>query len=431
VSVETDGAAAAAHDVTPSAGPSPALASAPAAAAGLPPGAGAPEELIQLLTPEGERVSHPDYPLEVSAREVQDLYRDLVLVRRLDTEAIALQRQGELGIWASLLGQEAAQIGSGRALGPRDMAFPTYREHGVAWCRGVDPIRLLELFRGVSNGGWDPEEHNFHLYTIVIGSQTLHATGYAMGIQRDGATGDETGGGEAVIAYLGDGATSQGDVNEAFVWASVSNAPVVFFCQNNQWAISAPLERQSRIPLYQRARGFGFPGIRVDGNDVFACLAVTRAALRAAREGQGPTLIEAFTYRMGAHTTTDDPTRYRLAAELEAWKLRDPIERVKAYLVRSGGAGTSFFEKIDAEADRLGARIREACRSMPDPAPLSAFEHVYAGPQAILDAERDGYAAYLDSFADVPGGDSSSGDGPPGELKPRGTGAFERHGEVR
>jgi 2-oxoisovalerate dehydrogenase E1 component alpha subunit len=431
VSVETDGAAAAAHDVTPSAGPSPALASAPAAAAGLPPGAGAPEELIQLLTPEGERVSHPDYPLEVSAREVQDLYRDLVLVRRLDTEAIALQRQGELGIWASLLGQEAAQIGSGRALGPRDMAFPTYREHGVAWCRGVDPIRLLELFRGVSNGGWDPEEHNFHLYTIVIGSQTLHATGYAMGIQRDGATGDETGGGEAVIAYFGDGATSQGDVNEAFVWASVSNAPVVFFCQNNQWAISAPLERQSRIPLYQRARGFGFPGIRVDGNDVFACLAVTRAALRAAREGQGPTLIEAFTYRMGAHTTTDDPTRYRLAAELEAWKLRDPIERVKAYLVRSGGAGTSFFEKIDAEADRLGARIREACRSMPDPAPLSAFEHVYAGPQAILDAERDGYAAYLDSFADVPGGDSSSGDGPPGELKPRGTGAFERHGEVR
>ena len=431
MSVEADGAAAAAHEVMPSAGPSPALASAPAAAAGLPQGAGTPEELIQLLTPEGERVSHPDYPLEISAREVQDLYRDLVLVRRLDTEAIALQRQGELGIWASLLGQEAAQIGSGRALAPRDMAFPTYREHGVAWCRGVDPLRLLELFRGVSNGGWDPEEHNFHLYTIVIGSQTLHATGYAMGIQRDGVTGDETGGGEAVIAYFGDGATSQGDVNEAFVWASVSNAPVVFFCQNNQWAISAPLERQSRIPLYQRARGFGFPGIRVDGNDVFACLAVTRAALRAAREGQGPMLIEAFTYRMGAHTTTDDPTRYRLAAELEAWKLRDPIERVKAYLVRSGGAGTSFFEKIDAEADRLGARIREACRSMPDPAPLSAFEHVYAGPQAILDAERDGYAAYLDSFADVPGGDSSSGDGPPGEPKPRGTGAFERHGEVR
>ncbi|MGO9081158.1 MAG: thiamine pyrophosphate-dependent enzyme, partial [Streptosporangiaceae bacterium] len=143
-------------------------------------------EAVQLLTPEGERVEHPDYPLDISAGQIKDLYRDLVLVRRIDFEAIALQRQGELGIWASLLGQEAAQVGSGRALGPRDMAFPTYREHGVAWCRGLDPLRLLELFRGVSHGGWDPAEHRFHLYTIVIGSQTLHATGYAMGIQRDG-----------------------------------------------------------------------------------------------------------------------------------------------------------------------------------------------------------------------------------------------------
>ena len=352
-------------------------------------------EFIQLLTPEGERIDHPDYPLELSAADIRAMYRDLVLVRRIDTEAIALQRQGELGIWASLLGQEAAQIGSARSLGPDDMVFPTYREHGVAWCRGIDPVRLLELYRGVSHGGWDPAEHNFHLYTIVIGNQTLHATGYAMGIQRDGATGD---GGEAVIAYFGDGAISQGDVNEAFVWASVFNAPVVFFCQNNQWAISEPIERQSRIPLYQRARGFGFPGIRVDGNDVLACLAVTRAALQAAREGQGPTLIEAFTYRMGAHTTTDDPTRYRLAGELEAWKLRDPIERVKAYLVRSGAADASFLDEVEAEAGRLGAWLREACRAMPDPSPLSAFEHIYAGSHPVVDAERDAYAAYLDSF---------------------------------
>ena len=195
-------------------------------------------------------------PARLSARELQGLYRDLVLVRRIDTEAIALQRQGELGLWASLLGQEAAQIGSGRALGPQDMAFPTYREHGVAWCRGVDPVKLLGLFRGVSHGGWDPAEHNFHLYTIVIGTQTLHATGYAMGIQRDGPADED---GEAVIAYFGDGATSQGDVNEAFIWASVFNAPVVFFCQNNQWAISEPLERQSRIPLYQRAARLRLP----------------------------------------------------------------------------------------------------------------------------------------------------------------------------
>jgi 2-oxoisovalerate dehydrogenase E1 component subunit alpha len=352
-------------------------------------------ELIQLLTPEGERAEHPDYPLELSTDEIKALYRDLVLVRRIDFEAIALQRQGELGIWASLLGQEAAQVGSGRALGPRDMAFPTYREHGVAWCRGVDPAKLLELYRGVSHGGWDPKEHNFHLYTIVIGAQTLHATGYAMGIQRDGALGED---GEAAIVYFGDGATSQGDVNEAFIWASVTNAPVVFFCQNNQWAISEPQDRQTRIPLYQRARGFGFPGVRVDGNDVFACLAVTRQAMQAAREGQGPTLIEAFTYRMGAHTTTDDPTRYRLSAELESWKLKDPIERVKQYLIRSALAKEDFFTEIAREADQVGARVRKACLEMPDPDPLSMFDHVYAGPNALLDAERAQLADYLSSF---------------------------------
>jgi len=254
----------------------------------VPPDRSGSSELVQLLTPEGERVDHPDYAVDLSPEEYRSLYRDLVLVRRVDLEATALQRQGELGIWASLLGQEAAQVGSGRALRPDDMAFPTYREHGVAWCRGVDPLRLLGLFRGVSHGGWDPKDNNFNLYTIVIGSQTLHATGYAMGVQKDGSE-------SAVIAYFGDGASSQGDVNEAFVWASVFNAPIVFFCQNNQWAISEPQEKQSRIPLYRRALGFGFPGVRVDGNDVLACLAATRAALEAARTGQGPSLIEAFT----------------------------------------------------------------------------------------------------------------------------------------
>src|SRR5690348_6904026 len=350
-------------------------------------------EFIQLLTPEGERIEHPDYPLDLSADQIRDMYRDLVLVRTIDTVAISLQRQGELGIWASLLGQEAAQIGSGRALSPDDMVFPTYREHGVAWCRGIDPVKLLELYRGVSHGGWAPEEHKFHLYTIVIGAQTLHATGYAMGIQRDG--GDE---GEAVIAYFGDGASSQGDVNEAFVWSSVFNAPVVFFCQNNQYAISEPLERQTRVPLYQRAHGFGFPGVRVDGNDVLACLAVTRKALQHAREGQGPFLIEAFTYRMGAHTTSDDPTRYRLASELETWKLRDPIERVKAYLSRNGLADSSFYESVDAEGAELAARVREACLSMPEPKPLDIFDQVYAGGSPLVDEERAVYENYLAGY---------------------------------
>ena len=358
-------------------------------------------ELVQLLTPEGERVSHPDYALDLTAEDYRSLYRDLVLVRRVDVEATALQRQGELGIWAALLGQEAAQVGSGRALLPGDYAFPTYREHGVAYCKGVDPLKLLGLFRGVSHAGWDPHDHNFGLYSIVIGSQTLHATGYAMGIQKDGTE-------DAVIAYFGDGATSQGDVNEAFVFATVFNAPVVFFCQNNQWAISEPLERQTRIPLYQRARGFGFPGVRVDGNDVLAVLAVTRAALRNAREGNGPTFIEAFTYRMGAHTTSDDPTRYRLASDLETWKLKDPLERMKAYLVRSGMADAAFFAGVEVDADALAAHVRKGCIEMPDPDPLSIFDGVYAEPTALLAEERARFTAYLSSFADGPQADADS-----------------------
>jgi pyruvate dehydrogenase E1 component alpha subunit len=219
-----------------------------------------------------------------------------------------------------------------------------------------------------------------------------------MGIQRDGAVGED---GEAVIVYFGDGATSQGDVSESFIWASVSNAPVVFFCQNNQWAISEPLEKQSRIPLYQRARGFGFPGLRVDGNDVLACLAVTKKAMQDAREGQGPTLIEAYTYRMGAHTTTDDPTRYRLSAELEAWKLKDPIERVKQYLIRSEQAEMSFFDEVEAEAARVGARVRAACLDMADPTPQSMFDDVLTAETKQLAAERAGFAAYLESFEEA------------------------------
>lgn len=360
-------------------------------------------ELIQLLTPEGERVEHPDFSFGNADGEgdedVRGFYRDMVLTRRIDTEATALQRHGELGIWAQLLGQEAAQIGAGRALRPQDFVFPTYREHGVAWCRGVDPLNLLGLFRGVDQGAWDPNENNFGLYTIVIGAQALHATGYAMGVQRDGDVG--TGDPErdaAVVAHFGDGASSQGDVNEAFIFAASYNAPVVFFCQNNQWAISEPIERQSRIPLYQRALGFGFPGVRVDGNDVLATYAVMKAALQRARDGQGPTLVEAYTYRMGAHTTTDDPTRYRLSDDVERWKLKDPIARVEVYLKRNGLADEAFFAQVQSEADDLGHRLREGCRELPDPSPLSIFGNVYDEITTELEDQRDGYATYLASF---------------------------------
>ena len=352
-------------------------------------------EFVQLLTPEGERVSHPDYSIDPTPEELRGYYRDMVLTRRFDAEATALQRQGELGLWASLLGQEAAQIGSGRALRPEDYAFPTYREHGVAWCRGVDPLNLLGMFRGVNHGGWDPNEKNFHLYTIVIGSQTLHATGYAMGVAKDGAD-------SAVIAYFGDGASSQGDVNEAFNFASVYNAPIVFFCQNNQWAISEPTERQSRVPLYRRAAGFGFPGVRVDGNDVLACLAVTRDALDYVRAGNGPMLIEAFTYRMGAHTTSDDPSRYRLDEELAAWMAKDPIRRLKDHLTKENLADEEFFAAVEAESDALARRVREGVRAMPDPDPMALFEYTYADGHALVDEERAQFAAYQASFEQGP-----------------------------
>jgi pyruvate dehydrogenase E1 component alpha subunit len=366
-----------------------------------PTSATADPEFVQLLTPTGERVKHPEYDVDFTDEEFRGLYRDLVIVRKLDAEATALQRQGELGIWASLLGQEAAQVGSGRALRAQDMAFPTYREHGVLYCRGIDPIMPLGLFRGVDQGGWDPNQYKFNMYTIVIGAQTLHATGYAMGVTMDGKVGGDDG--EAVIAYFGDGATSQGDVNEAFVWASVFHAPIVFFCQNNQYAISEPLERQTRVPLYKRADGFGFHGIRVDGNDVLACYAVTRKALDDARHGQGPTLVEAYTYRMGAHTTSDDPTRYRIAAEVEEWKGKDPIKRLRAYLEREEIADDAFFGSVEDEAAREAVSLRERVLAMPDPQPLDMFDHVYPGGSPEVDQQRAEFGRYLESFAGAEG----------------------------
>ncbi len=358
-------------------------------------------ELVQLLTPEGARINHPRYEFTGDDEAIKGYYRDMVITRKIDTEATALQRQGELSLWASCLGQEAAQVGSGRAMSDRDFVFPTYREHGVAWCLGVEPAKLLAMFRGVDLGSWDTVETRFHLYTIVIGAQTLHAVGYAMGVERDGqvGTGDPSRD-TAVIAYLGDGATSQGDVSEAMVFASSYNAPVVFFCQNNQWAISEPMERQSRIPLYRRAAGFGFPGVRVDGNDVLAVQAVTAEALERARSGNGPTFIEAYTYRMGAHTTADDPSKYRLSAEVEHWRLKDPIERVRAYLSRSAAVDHDFFEAVDEEAQQVATELRRLCLTMPDPELTDMFDLVYADTTPYLLEQRAGFEEYQASFAD-------------------------------
>jgi 2-oxoisovalerate dehydrogenase E1 component alpha subunit len=353
----------------------------------------------QLLGPDGVLRTDPRLPLDLATVDLPGLYRDLVLTRRIDSEAIALQRQGELGLWPSLLGQEAAQVGAGRAAQPQDMVFPTYREHGVAWCRGVDPVNLLGLFRGSTLGGWRATDHNFNLYTLVIGAQTLHAVGYAMGVVRDDAVGTGEGGRDtAVLAFLGDGALSEGETNEAFIWAAAQQLPVVFFCQNNQWAISAPFRTQSVVPVAQRAAGFGFPGIRVDGNDVLACLAATRLALDTARAGGGPTLIEAFTYRVNAHTTADDAGRYRDQQATDDWRQRDPLARLRLLLEAGGEVGADFFAGVERAAGELAQHLRDGCRALPDPDPAQPFEHTYADPPADLGRQLRDHRAFVASL---------------------------------
>lgn len=360
-----------------------------------------PDTLVQLLDPQGRRLDHATYTPWVaglSEQTLRQMYRDMALTRAFDEQAVALQRQGELGLWPPSLGQEAAQVGSAHATVARDFVFPAYREHGVALSRGLDVRQLLRVFRGVEHGGWDPAEANFHLYTFVIGAHVLHATGYAMGIQRDGDVGSgDVERDRAALAYFGDGATSQGDVHEAMVFAGVNHAPLVFICQNNQWAISVPASGQSKVPLSRRGQGVGIPSVRVDGNDVLASYAVAAEALQRARNGGGPTFIEAYTYRLGAHTTTDDPTRYRTSAEEEYWRERDPMTRMRTYLEQQG-TGADFFADVDAAAEELTGAAREYCRGLAKPEPGSIFDHVYGTEHTQLGAERADFTAYLDSF---------------------------------
>ena len=363
------------------------------------------QNLVQLITPAGERVSHPEYDpwvQDISEEQLCSLYEDLVVTRRIDTEATALQRQGELGLWPPMLGQEAAQVGSVRALRDDDFVFTSYRENGVAYCRGVKLTDILRVWRGNASGGWDPYTVNMSTPQIIIGSQTLHATGYAMGIQNDGAD-------SVAITYFGDGATSEGDVNEAMVFAASFQVPLVFFCQNNHWAISEPVRLQSHVQIADRPVGFGIPSMRVDGNDVLAVMAATRVALDRARRGGGPTFIEAVTYRMGPHTTADDPTRYRDPNELEDWAQKDPIRRVKALLERKGLFTQELETAVQQKADAVAREMRTGCTTMPDPEPLDVFKHVYSTPHSWLDRQQDHYSRYLDSFGDPAGAASEEG----------------------
>ena len=333
--------------------------------------------------------------------ELEQFYRDMVSIRAIDTQATNLQRQGQLALWPPSRGQEAAQVGSGRAARAQDTIFPSYREHAVTRIRGVDPLDIIKLMRGVSHGGWDPTDPkngNTRLYTLVLGSQVLHAAGYAMGVAFDGrsGTGDPERD-EAVIVYYGDGASSQGDVHEAMVFAASYQAPTVFFLQNNHWAISVPVTTQSRVPLVQRSAGYGIPSVRVDGNDVLASYAVSRVALDEARAGGGPRAIEAVTYRLGAHTTSDDPTKYRGNDEELMWEGRDPIVRMRAFL-ENRGASARFFDEVDTEAADAAEDLRARTVTLGMPDPDEMFDHVYSDPHPLIDQQKAWRAQYEASF---------------------------------
>lgn len=370
------------------------------------------DPMVQLLAPDGtfmpsaaaeeflpffERLTDADY---------RKFFRDMSVVRRFDTEATNLQRQGQLGLWVPSHGQEGAQIGSAHAAKSQDHIFPAYREHAVGMVRGIDVINIIRVLRGLTHGGWNPKDPafgNFHLYTLVIGAQALHATGYAMGINFDGLT--NTGNpdtDQAVMVYFGDGATSQGDVSEALVFSASFQTPQVFFVQNNHWAISVPVSVQSRVPLYQRGLGFGVPGVQVDGNDVFASYAVTAKQLDDARNGKGPSLIEAHTYRVGAHTSSDDPTKYRTEAELESWIARDPITRLEAFL-RGKGTEEAFFTSVHEEAADFAADIRRRTIALENPEPASMFSNVYSDPHPLMIEQSAWLANYEASFEDQGG----------------------------
>ncbi len=353
-------------------------------------------KMHQLITADGTRVADAlldPFVQDVDGKALASLYRDMAVIRRIDVEATALQRQGQLALWPPMLGQEASQIGSVRAIEKDDFIFPTYRENGVAYIRGAKLSGVMGTWRGNVNTGWDPHELNMATPQIIIGAQTLHATGYAMGIAMEGKE-------DVAIAYLGDGATSQGDVHESMVFAASFQAPVVFFCQNNHWAISEPVGLQSAVPIAGRAAGYGLPGLQVDGNDVLAVLAATRWAVNRARTGGGPSFIEAVTYRMGPHTTADDPTRYRGVTELEEWAAKDPLQRLRTHLLNAGMLDDETDAAIAADADAVAAELRAACINIPDPEPLSAFEDIYVDAHPILDREREQYRRYLASFAD-------------------------------
>lgn len=317
---------------------------------------------------------------KLAPEQLKRFYEQMVLARLVDEKALALQRQGRMGTYASVRGQEAAQVGSASALSADDWLFPAFRETTALIVRGVPLELILQYWAGDERGSAMPG-NNFPV-AIPVGSQIPHATGVAMALKAQKKK-------AASIVYFGDGATSEGDFHEALNFAGVFQAPVVFLCQNNHWAISVPVGKQTAAEtLAQKAIAYGIAGVRVDGNDVIAMHAATAEALERARAGKGPTLIEAFTYRMGDHTTSDDAKRYRPAGEVEAWAKKDPIARLQKLLEKMGLWSAKWEEQLRAEA---GAKVEEAVRKLESvalPPTTDMFDYVYGELSERLKEQR-------------------------------------------
>src|SRR6266576_6590788 len=324
------------------------------------------------------------------------LHRKMVLARRFDTQATALTRQGRLAVYPSARGQEAGEVGAVLALRPRDWLFPTYRDTMAVVCRGVDPVEVLSLLRGDWHCGYDPYEYRVGPQCTPLATNTLHAVGVAHAAKLKG---EDT----VALVMLGDGATSEGDTHAALNFAAVWQAPVVFFVQNNGYAISVPLSKQTAAPsLAHKGIGYGVPAMLVDGNDAAAVYAAVRRAVASAAEGGGPTLIEALTYRIEAHTNADDATRYRGQDEVDQWLARDPLARLRKHLIARGLLDEPAIAALDAEAEAEAAALRQRADTdgVHDPADL--FRHVYAEQTPDLRRQQQELSAELAAAADDP-----------------------------
>jgi pyruvate dehydrogenase E1 component alpha subunit len=339
-------------------------------------------EPFQLIAPDGRAVGDTDVGLD--EEQLRELLRWMIRARRLDRECVALQRQGELTVYPAFEGQEAAQVGSAFALGPEDFVFPTFRELAAALVRGVDAVQYLWYHRGTWHGGpYDPRATRFAPICVPVATQLPHGVGYAMGLRLDDVK-------ACSLTYFGDGSASEGDFHEAANLAGVWRAPAILFCQNNGWAISVPVAEQSAGEIWRRAEGYGFPGVRVDGNDVLAVFALTRRAAERAYAGEGPTLIEAMTYRLADHSTADDASRYREPGEVEGMRSLDPITRYRTWLESSGVADVAFAAGCEDEAEAWVAAVRADLVATLAPPGEWAFDWVFAEPtEQVLDDRRE------------------------------------------